>query len=332
MKAHQTTIAGRRASLRAIALGMLGAAFEVRAQGAGTRPRIGVLLPGANPREAAFWQAMKQLGYVDGKTIVVDRRSADGDMARLPVIAADLVKTRPDVIVAITSAAAVAAKQATSTIPIVFAGSADPVAAGLVANLGRPGGNLTGTSSQSAVAIPKLLELVRQIVPSATRIAALWDPVNSFSQQVRIGETYLAAARLQFLVRAIEVKVPEDLDSAFAKVGTERTDAVLVASDTFFIANAQRLVALAHARRMPVFSTARTLVDAGILASHGPELSFVAGRAATYVQRILKGAKPGELPVELPSKFETVISLGTAKIIGLEVPRAVLARADHVLQ
>jgi putative ABC transport system substrate-binding protein len=324
-------MADRRTFLYAAALGMLGAALESTAQRAGGLPRVGVLLAGANPREAAFWRAMQQLGYVEGKTIVVERRSAAGDPARLPALAAELTKARPDVIVAMSSAAAVAAKQATSTIPIVFAGSSDPVAAGLVGNLARPGGNVTGTSSQSAAAVPKLLELVRQIVPGVTRIVALWDPINPISQQIRIGETFIAAARLQLLIRAIEVKTPEELDAAFAGFGTERPDAVLISADTFFLANAERVVALAIQRRLAVFSTNRSLVQSGILASHGPELSFVAGRAATYVQRILKGAKPGDLPVELPTKFETVINLRTARAIGLEVPRTVLARADDVI-
>ena len=204
-------------------------------------PRIGFLTPGPNPREPAFWQGMRDLGYVDGKNIVVDRRSAEGDFARLPALAAEIVKDRPDVIVAIVSAASIAAKQATSTIPVVMVGATDPVASGLVGNLARPGGNVTGTSSQSTAAVGKLLELIPQFLPGATRVAALWDPVNAISQHLRMGETLIAAARMHLLVRIIEVQAREDLDRVFASLRSARPDAVLVSSDTFFLANAGRI-------------------------------------------------------------------------------------------
>jgi len=322
----------RRTFVHGAGLAILAASPRAHAQRAGAMPRIGYLTPGPNPREAAFWQGMRDLGYVDGKTIVVDRRSADGDFARLPALAADIVKNRPDVIVAIVSASAIAAQQATSTIPIVMVGPADPVAAGLVANLARPGGNVTGTASQSNAVIGKLVELVRQLRPAATRIAALWDPVNAVSQQLRLGETLIAAAKLQLLVRVLEVRSREDLERAFATFRAERPDAVLVASDTFFLGNADRIVELALAQKVPVFSTTRQLTEAGILASYGADLNVVARHAATYVQRILKGAKPGDLAVELPSKFELVINMRTASALGVVVPSAVIARADEVIR
>jgi putative ABC transport system substrate-binding protein len=169
-------------------------------------PRIGLLTPGPNPREPAFLEAMRDLGYVDGKNIVVDRRSAEGDFARLPALAAEIVKNRPDVIVALVSAPALAAKHATSTIPIVMVGVSDPVASGLVGNLARPGGNVTGTSDQSHAAVGKEFELIRQLLPEARRVVALWNPANANFQQLMVSEAFGAASRLQMLLRLLEVQ------------------------------------------------------------------------------------------------------------------------------
>ena len=322
----------RRTFVRGAGLAILCVSLGSAAQRAGTMPRIGFLTPGPNPREPAFWEGMRQLGYVDGKTIVVDRRSAEGDFARLPALAAEIVKDRPEIIVTIASAATVAAKEATSTIPIVMVGAADPIAAGLVGNLARPGGNLTGTSTQTTAAVGKLLELIPQFLPKATRLAALWDPINAISQQLRMGETLIAAARLHLLVRIVEVQTREDLDRAFAALRSVRPDAVLVSGDTFFLANAGRVAELALAHQLPVFSTGRPLTEAGTLASYAADGTVVARRAASYVQRILKGAKPGDLPVEQPTKFELVINLKTAKALGLAIPQSLLLRADEVIQ
>ena len=295
-------------------------------------PHIGFLTPGPNPREPAFWSGMRELGYVEGRTIVVERRSADGDFARLPTLASEIVKNRPDVIVAIATAASIAAKDATSTTPIVMVGAADPIAAGLIGNLGHPGGNVTGTSTQTTAAVGKLLELIPQLLPRATRVAALWDPINAISQQLRMGETLIAAARLHLLVRIIEVQTREDLDRAFAALQSARPDAVLVSGDTFFLANAGRVAELALANHLPVFSTARPLTEAGSLASHGADGTVVARRAASYVQRILKGAKPGDLPVEQPTKFELTINMQTANALGIKIPNSLLVRADTVIK
>src|SRR5215831_14802253 len=314
----------RRMFIAASAAAVIATTRTAVAQESGKVPRIGLLTPGANPREPAFWQGMHDLGYVEGETIIVDRRSAEGDPARLPALAAQIVKNRPEVIVAIASASAMAAKEATSTIPIVVVGSSDPVAAGLAGNLARPGGNVTGTSSQTGAVAGKLLEIIRQILPAATRVAALWDPVNAFSQQLRLGETLIAAARLHFLVRIVELKTREDLDRAFAALRSERPDAVLVSSDTFFLTNAERVADLAIAQRLPVFSTGRALAEAGVLASYGPDPAVFARRSAAYVQKILKGARPGDLPVEQPTKFELVINAKTAKVLGIAIPSAVL--------
>jgi len=326
-------VTDRRTFVHGAGLTLLGVSLGAAAQRTAAIPRIGFLTPGPNPREPAFWQGMRDLGYIEGKTIMVDRRSAEGDFARLPALAAEIVKNRPDLIVAIASASAVAAKDATSTIPIVMVGSSDPVGSGLVGNLARPGGNVTGTSTQTIDAVGKLLELIPQFLPKAARVAALWDPINAVSQQLRMGETLIAAARLHLLVRIVEVQTREDLDRAFAALRSARPDAVLISADTFFLANAGRVAELALAHQLPVFSTGgRLLPEAGILASYGTDASVVARRSAAYVQRILKGANPGDLAVEQPTKFELVINLKTAKSLGLTVPQSVLLRADQVIQ
>jgi putative ABC transport system substrate-binding protein len=321
----------RRTFVHAGALALAGVSLGAPAQRASAVPRIGYLTPGANPRENAFWQGMRELGYVEGKTIVVERRSAEGDLTRLPGLAADIVRARPDVFVAITTAAAIAAKQATTSIPIVMVAANDPVGTGLVASFARPGGNVSGTSSQTAASIGKLFDMLRQVLPGAKRVAALWDPINAISQQLRLGETLIAAARLQLLVRVVEVQNRDDLARAFASVETARPDAMLVPSDTFFLASAARVAELGREHRIPVFSTSRVMTEAGILASYGADLAAVSRRAATYVQRILKGARPGELPVELPTRYELVINASTAKAVGVVIPPAVMSHADEVL-
>jgi putative tryptophan/tyrosine transport system substrate-binding protein len=187
-------------------------------------------------------------------------------------------------------------------------------------------------STQSASAVGKLLELVRQLEPQATRVGALWDPVNAVSQQLRLGETLVVAARLQLLVRIKEVATSDDLERAFIALGSQRVSAVLLPGDTFFLAHTQRVVDLGLAHRLPVLSTNRVLTEAGTLASYGADVAVLARRSATYVQRILKGAKPGDLPIELPTKFELVLNMRTAKAIGIDVPPAIVARADDVIR
>src|SRR5258705_5800635 len=306
-------VMNRRTFVRAGALTLLGVPVGADAQRAGTMPRIGFLTPGPNPREPAFWQAMRDLGYVDGKNIVVDRRSAEGDFARLPALAAEIVKNRPDVIVALVSAPALAAKHATSTIPIVMVGVSDPVASGLVGNLARPGGNLTGTSDQSNAAVGKEFELIRQVLPEARRVLALWNPANANFQQLMVSEAFGAAARLQMLLRLLEVQTRDQLDQTFAVLGSERPDAVVVMQDFFFGAHGAHIAELALAQHLPAFSGGRALTEAGFLASYGSDLIAIAQRAAIYVQKNLKGAKPGELSGELPTKFVLLVQLNTAQ-------------------
>jgi putative ABC transport system substrate-binding protein len=318
--------------IRGVGLVVLGASASAKGQRAPALPRVAFLTPGPNPREEKFWAGMRELGYVAGRNMVVVRRSADGDFARLPILAAEVATSQPDVIVAVVSAAALAARQATSTIPIVMVGVGDPVGTGLVASLARPGGNVTGTASQSTLAAGKLLEIVRQMRPGARRLAALWNPVNSISQQLRLGETYIAAARLNLLVRVAEVRTRDELERTFQSLSAEPPDAVLVPNDTFFLAHGPRVAALGLASLLPVMSTGRQLVEDGCLASYGADLAAVARRSAMYVHRILKGAKPGDLPIELPTKFELVINQRTADMLGMAVPASVIARADEVIR
>lgn len=316
--------------MRTGAAALIAAPLVAAAQRA-KKPRIGFLTPGPT-LEQPFWQGMRDLGYVDGKNIVVDRRSAEGDFARLPDLAADLVKLQPDVIVAIVSAAAIAAKQATATIPIVMAGVSDPVAAGLVSNLARPGGNVTGTSSQSNAVVAKQIELIRQLLPKSARVAALWNPANAIFQQLMLSEALSAGARLGLLVRISEVRTREELDRTFAGFTAERPDAVLILTDTMFVANAESVGGLGLAHRMPVVGGARPFVEAGALAIYGPDQNLAVRRAAAYVQRILNGAKPGELAVELPTRFELGINMKTAQALGVAVSPGTLARADYVIR
>jgi putative ABC transport system substrate-binding protein len=322
----------RRTFARGTALTLVAVALRSHAERNGATRRIGFLTPGPNPREPAFWQGMRELGYVEDKSFVVVRRSAEGDLARLPDLAVQIVKEKPEVIVAIASAAAIAAKQATSTIPIVVVGSSDPIATGLVGNLAHPTGNVTGTSTLTASAAGKLIELVRQLLPGAKRVAAFWDPVNAASQQLRLGETLIAAAQLGLLVRIIELHKANDLDVAFTALESERPDAVMATGDTFFLANAERVAQLGIAHRLPVFSSSRVLTEAGSLASYGPDQAALARRSAVYVQKILNGVKPNDLPIEQPTKFEVVVNARTAKALGLSLPQSILLRADRVIQ
>jgi ABC-type uncharacterized transport system substrate-binding protein len=322
----------RRTFVSAGAAALLTLPLGAAAQRDGRLPRIGLLAPGSSYMEASFLEGMRDLGYVEGKNIAFERRFADGDFTRLPALAAELVKQKPDIIVAIVSAAAIAASQATTTIPIVMVGVADPIASGLVGNLARPGRNVTGTSSQSNATVGKQVELVRQLLPDATRAAVLWNPANAVFQQLMLGEGLIAAARLRILARILEARTPEEVDRAFDSLKSERPDVVLVLSDPFFTASGTRIANAALALRMPVVGATRPLVEAGVLAGYGPDLRVVARRAAPYVQRILKGEKPGQLAVELPTKFDLVINMKTAGTLGVTVSPTLLARADEVIR
>ena len=316
-----------------LALLALGAALPAHAQRSGALPRIGFLMvTQTGTTEPPFVQGLRDLGYVEGRTMIVERRSADGDFAKLPALAAELVKLKPDVIVAFITQPAVAAKDATATIPIVMVATNDPVGAGIVGNLARPGRNVTGTAALIHTAVPKQLELIRQVLPQAARVSVLWDPGNAAFHQQALGEALIAATRLHIFARPVEVRSREDFERIFTLSPPERPDAILVLQSAMIFESRSRLVELAIANRMPVFSGGRLLTETGILASYGPDLQVVSRRAAAYVQKILNGSKPGDLAIELPTKFELVINVKTADALGIAIPASVLARADEVIR
>ena len=293
-------------------------------------PRIGYLVsrsaPG--PNDQAFQEALHELGYVEGQNIVIERRWAGGNPDRVPDLAADLVRLKVDVIFA-GGATEGAAKSATGTIPIVFMVEGDPVGSGLVASLARPGGNLTGLTVFADELAGKRLEILKEAIPRISRVAAL-RYFNSDVIHLRTTET--AAQSLGLQLQILVVKDPKDFDSAFGAAKKGRADALIELSSSFLSTHRKPLLDLAAKSRLPAMWEVSGFVNDGGLMSYGPSLPDLYRRAATYVDKILKGTKPGDLPVERPSKFELVINLKTAKQIGLTIPPNVLARADKVIR
>jgi putative ABC transport system substrate-binding protein len=328
----------RRAFLTGLG-GVLAAPLAGQAQQAGKVARIGLVstdVIGNRHLIEAFRQGLRDLGYVEGRNLMIEYRSAEGKLDRFPALAIGLVALKVDVIVATNTQAALAARQATATIPIVFAGPADPVSSGLVASLSRPGGNLTGLSSIPAPQlVGKPLELLTQAVPGRTRFAALWHrDYPEHTQQDILGAVEAAARalgvhRLQF----VEAHGgPENFPRAFAEMIAARAEALTVLTSVLFISERRRLVDLAAKHRLPAVYVVRDFVDDGGLMSYGPLWIDLFRRAAIYVDKILKGMSPSELPVEQPTKFEFVINLKTAKALGLTLPPSLLARADQVIE
>ncbi len=312
-------------------LAALGAALPAVGQRAGAVPRVGVLTPNAKSLGLiAFMQALRDLGYVDGKSIHIDLRSADGDFAKLPALAADLVKTKPDLIASIVTQATLAAKDATATIPIVMVSVNDPIAADIVGNLARPGGNVTGTAVLFHTAIAKQVEIVRQLLPQAKRMDVMWNPANVSYQQQMLGEALIAASRHRIVANPVGVRSREEVEQVLA--AGVRADAMMVLADPLFNVIPGRIAELALASRLPTISAWRIYPEAGFLASYGPDLNVMARRAAAYVQKILRGARPGDLPVEQPTKFELVFNAKTAQALDLALPPSLLARADEVIR
>jgi putative ABC transport system substrate-binding protein len=295
-------------------------------------PRIGFLTPSVPPRcEQAFWDEMTHLGYVKGRSVLVEARSAEGRLERLPALAAELVALKVDVIVAVVTQASLAARDATAAIPIVMVGVADPVAAGLVASLARPGANVTGTSIVVAEVVGKQLELVHQLMPRASRVAVLWNPANSVLQQQMLVRSQQAAAKLGLQLHAVQARGPEELERAVAATRSEHIEAMLVLADPMLAGQAQTIVRLATQDRIMVVGATRVFVEAGSVASYGPVFVDSFRRAASYVDRILRGARPADLAIEQSSTFELVINRGAANRLGLVVPRSVLARVNEVI-
>jgi putative tryptophan/tyrosine transport system substrate-binding protein len=328
----------RRTFMAMLTGGIVVAPFAAEAQQAAKIARIGYLATNraASPHlPAAFLQGLRDLGYVEGRNVVIEYRNAEGKPERLPALAAELVALKVDVIFAGGGTLpALAAKHATRTLPIVFADAADPVTSGLVTSLARPGGNVTGLYALAAELVSKRLELLKQAVPGVSRVAVLWQP-GALPERTTMDmrkDAEVAARALGVQLQFLEVRGPADFDRAFSDMTKARAGALTVLPGTIFLSERKRLVGLAARNRLPAVYLARESVDAGGLMSYAPNIADLFRRAATYVDKILKGAKPADLPVEQPTKFELVINLKTAKALGLTIPPSLLQRADEVLQ
>src|SRR5262245_34507004 len=322
-----------------VLLGGLFIPVAVEAQQAAKVARIGFLAdnPAASPHlREAFRQGLRDLGYVEGRNLVIEYRAAKGKFERFPTLVAELVALKVDVIFAAAGTPAVlAAKQATKTIPIVFAAIAgDVVTDGLVTSLARPGGNVTGLSSLSPELFGKRLELLKQAVPGVGRVAILWHPgaLGDRTDKDMLKEAEVAARALGVRLQFVEARGPADFDRAFSEMAKARAGALTLLEGNPFVPERRRLVDLAAKNRLPALYPVREFVDVGGLISYGPSVADLFRRAATYVDKILKGAKPGDLPVEQPTKFELVINLTAAKGLGLTIPASLLARADQVIK
>jgi len=315
---------------------LLALSFPADAQQQATKiPRIGYLatvsLSAISARIEAFRQGLRELGYVEGKNIVIEWRYAEGKADRLPGLAAELVRLKVDVIVTAGAPATRRAKEATVTIPIVMTNDGDPVGTGFVASLARPGGNITGLSTLAPELSGKQLELLKEIVPRLSRVAVLGTSTRPGNAQ-SLRETELAAGAFGVKLQYLDVLGPKDIETAFRAASKGRAEAVLVLNSPVLISQRTQIADLAVKSRLPAMYYRREYVEDGGLMSYGVNLSDLDRRAATYVDKILKGAKPADLPVEQPTKFEFVINLKTAKQIGLTIPQSVLYRADKVIK
>jgi putative ABC transport system substrate-binding protein len=328
----------RRAFLAGTGAVLLATPLAAEAQQARKVPRVGYLsvFSSSNPYppSEAFWQGLHDLGWVEGQNIAIEWRFAEGKAQRLPDLAAELVRLRVDLIFAETTPAARAAKQATTTIPIVFSPIADPIGSGLVANLARPGGNITGITFMAPELGGKRLELLKQAVPGMIRVGVLSHPGVPSEATVKsmLEQTEAAARALGVQLVRLEAQGPNDFDKVFAAMSRERVGGLILIPSAMFVDERRRIVNLMVKDRLPAMFFFREFTEAGGLMSYGPNVRELWRRAATYVDKILKGAKPADLPVEQPTKFELVINLKTAKALGLTIPQSVLGRADDVIQ
>ena len=315
--------------------------LAARAQEATKMPRIGILSPGRSELPDptfnmvnAFLQRLHELGYTEGQNLAIERQYAEGSLDRVRELAVELVRRKPDILVAFSTTAARPAKQATSTIPIVAVAMADPVADGLVGSLARPGGNVTGTTFLGPELVAKRLQLLREVVPGLSRVAALWHP-NAYSDRTMadvLNEVEVAARTLGLQLELVPAAGPDDFVSAFAAMARKHSDALIVMPSPMLFGEYRRIVSLAANSRLPAMGAAREFVDLGGLLSYGVNLPDLARQTAAYVDKILRGAKPSELPVQAPVKFELVINLKTAKALGLDVPAHLQQRADEVIE
>jgi putative ABC transport system substrate-binding protein len=324
----------RRAFLGALAGGLLAAPLAANAQQAEKVYRIGFLFygsPGPSPELDAFRRGLRDVGWIEGQNVTIEYRFASGDLGQLPALAAELARLQPDVIVTPGTPASLAARQATSTIPIVFAGVADAVGAGLVANLARPGGNMTGLTGISAELGGKRLGLLKELAPKASRVAVLYNPADRSNVLVLKG-LQESAPSLGLTLQPLEVRKAGEFEGAFVAMGRKRAQALFGAAGVLTSEHRRLIVDLAAKRRIPAMWGDREFVDAGGLMSYAVNFDDQIRRAATYVDKILKGVKPGDLPVEQPTRYELIINLKTAKALGLTIPHSLLLRADQVIQ
>jgi putative tryptophan/tyrosine transport system substrate-binding protein len=322
-----------RVFLCAMLIACLGVGESAEAQQPRKVPRLGVLAPGSRSafsiRTEAFREGLRELGYVEDQNIVVEYRYAEGKTDRFPELIAELIRRNVEVIVTASVAPVIAAKRASNTIPIVFAATNDPVASGLVASLARPGGNVTGLTNLSPDLDGKRLELLKETFPSVGRVAYLWNPDAPTSGLPGMQAT---SPRLGVQLQPVDARSANDFDGAFEAALKERAQALITLPSPLFITHQKRIVEFARKSRLPAMYPFSDFVDSGGLMSYAPSLLENWRRVAIYVDKILKGAKPADLPVEQPTKFELVINLKTAKQIGLTIPPNILARADKVIR
>ena len=323
----------RRAFISTVTLGLLVAPLAAETQQMGKVYRIGLLVhggPAVGGLVEVFRHSLRDLGYVEGRNLLLEVRLVERHEV-LPDAAAELVRHSVDVIAAGSTLPAVAAKRATTTIPIVLVASADPVHAGLVASLARPGGNITGNAALTPELSGKQLELLREAIPRLSRVAVLWNSANPANTPV-LRETEVVTTKLGIRLELIDLPRSELIEDALAAIVKHRVDALLVMPESVFFVHAARLAGFAVKHRLPTIALVREFTNAGSLMSYGPSLPDLVRRSAAYIDKILKGARPSDLPVEQPTKFELVINLKTAKALGLTIPQTLLLRADQVIE
>jgi putative ABC transport system substrate-binding protein len=295
--------------------------------------RVGIFQPGAPPEPLmeAIREGLRELGYIEGRNIAYEIRWAEGKLDRLDGLAAELVAAKVDLITTFSTPLAIAARRATSTIPIVFTGVGDPVGAGVVPSLAHPGGNATGLSTLATELSAKRLEILHEIVPGASRLAMLWNDTNP-SMTLRARETQEAASKLGLTIQSLGVHDLVEFEAAFTAIRSSRSSALLTLADPFTRAHRQRIVEFAANSRLAAIYELREFVESGGLISYGPSLVAMQRRSAIYIDKILKGAKPGDLPVEQPTVFELIINMKTANALGIKIPNSILVRADRVIE
>jgi putative tryptophan/tyrosine transport system substrate-binding protein len=331
---HRAAMLNRRRFLGALSASLFSGPHAVGAQPMRKVHRVGVLLPtpvSRIPATGVFRQALHDLGYIEGQNLLLEYRTIDADkLDRLPALATELVSANVDVIFAVAGAAH-AAKNATKTIPIVFAGVGDPVRTGLVTSLAHPGGNVTGLTNTAPDLSGKRLQLLTEMAPGVSRVAVLWNSNNPIIRG-QVSETEAAARDLKVQLQVVPIHSADDFASAFSTITAQRAGAVVVIADVLILAHRERIAALALTHRLPTISEFPDFAVSGGLIAYGPSAADAGRRAAGYVDRILKGARPADLPVQQPNTFELVINLKTAKALGLTIPPSLLARADQIIE